>query len=131
MKLSEAIRLGSMATVQGFGGASILSNDAPCALGAARLAIGGRAWCQLEAYDIIYRSFPISEREMPMPSELQEKYGKVSRISRTIWLLNDICKWSREAIADWVETIEAEACAEELQAVPISAKPSMVEPCSK
>ena len=95
MRLSEAIRLGSMATMQGFGADSILSSSAPCALGSAALAGGllteaSRASITVITSDLV-ECWPILKKE---------------GVLNTIWILNDRARWSREQIADWVEKQE-------------------------
>lgn len=101
MKLSEAIRLGTMATTQGFGAESFYSDTAPCALGAARLAAGCYAY-----YDSLIERWPWLERYVETPPVLSLVKGKTCEALEAIYLLNDIGGWTREQIADWIEGIE-------------------------
>lgn len=112
MKLSEAIRLGSMMKPQGFGdfyitpiwksngplGLEIPLHEASCALGAA-----------LDATDTDDSDYPDAwnplvdfRRQCPQCSTYQEIVWDV------IVHLNDDHRWTRERIADWVEQIEIE-----------------------
>lgn len=102
MKLSEAIRLGAMATVQGFGADSIFSDDAPCALGAARLAAGIQQPSESIVFPELMRHWPVLAKRTSCPE--CRKHDEVA--IGTVWHLNDEHKWSRERIADWVESIE-------------------------
>ncbi len=113
MALNEAIRLGSMSTVQGRGSLSAFSDTAPCALGAARLA-AGTAGCGQEAYDNLRLRFPVLGMlvELPkgtMPDGMKYYEKDPIELMSAIWLLNDSARWTREQIADWVEGIEKSA----------------------
>ena len=103
LKLSEAIRLGSMLHPQGFG--KWWDGKGTCAIGAAARAIGIRVelgehfrtrrhidvwpW----AWDEIIKSCPVCSR------------GPV-HTAHIIVHLNDQHRWTRERIAEWVATIE-------------------------
>lgn len=115
MRFSDAIRLGSMAC----GPARYHTVDPHgnrCALGAALLAVG-RKGVYLEAFDVwpaitnYMVEHPVTGRRMAVLSAVRE--------------LNDFHKWSREAIADWVETIERRADADQ-QALSTDALPTAV-----
>lgn len=98
MKLSEAIRLGSLLKPQGFGVHSgFLYASATCAFGAAECALGRRV--------IAYKVWPWLLKERPCPECGEEMPETTFVISNH---LNDIHKWPRERIADWVATIEPE-----------------------
>src|SRR5262245_4531579 len=100
MRLSEAIRLGAMATRHGSGSRSIVSDDAPCALGAARLAAGIQ--CEVNgAFALLVDRWPVLWTKAKHP-----EWGHEIEVINVIWKLNDLCKWTREQIADWVEQIE-------------------------
>ncbi len=103
MKLSEAIRLGAMATEQGFGAPSIASNEAPCALGAARIAAGLGDHCAVDCYSVLAYRWPVLYRMVANPVA-----GRMEYVVDAIWSLNDVHRWTREQIADWIETIEAQ-----------------------
>lgn len=110
MRLSEAIRLGAMLHPQAFqalaerwpqpprctipwGGRTGIR--ATCALGAAGVAaLGEAAFCNIE------RAFPILRAEVTAPD------GLVEPLDLAITRLNDLHRWTREEIADWVEQVE-------------------------
>ncbi len=86
MKLSEAIRLGSMLRPQSFG--TFFSKDGgTCALAAAQEA-------GFDNIDVMTRVV-----ESPF-------YGHTSSLAACVVNLNDHHRWTREQIADWVETVE-------------------------
>lgn len=97
MKLSEAIRLGAMLKPQITNG-STRTTDGSCALGAALDAIGvvaghARAVCH----------FPITLSLAVHPVTSKPAMMVLSVVRE----LNDHHRWTRERIADWVETVEA------------------------
>lgn len=107
MKLSEAIRLGSMMHPQGR--IHLISADGlrTCALGAAGIAVGIEVNHYNMDYTNIKNTFPILRSITVHP--VNKLRGSVVD---TVWKLNDHYGWTREAIADWVETIENQAEAE-------------------
>ena len=103
MKLSEAIRLGAMLRPQAFG--DYTDGVGTCAIGAACEAYGVPLnadtellpWSELlEATDVA--TCPVCGVSGPFESD-EAFYGLIPH-------LNDDHRWAREAIADWVETIE-------------------------
>lgn len=100
MKLSEAIRLGAMLKPQGRRG--FFDGGNTCALGAAADAIG-------RLNDLLDGRF-LESKEWPLLSEMAAH--PVTLWTRSVWdvvtSMNDIFGWTREQIADWVETIERE-----------------------
>lgn len=108
MRLSEAIRLGAMLKPQAFG--DYTDGIGSCAWGAANEAMGrpvdheevDDAWLVMlhppvahcPACGIVALSTPIDDAE-----------GQ-GAIAFLVEHLNDDHRWTREAIADWVETIE-------------------------
>ena len=105
MKLSEAIRLGAMIRPQVIGG---YVEHGTCALGAAADASGIPA-----AFDTIQNRpcidytaladrFPVLHAMVDHPAATLV----TDCVESIIWELNDVCHWTREAIADWVATIE-------------------------
>lgn len=104
MKLSEAIRLGAMLRPQAF--YTAFDGHGTCAWGSAFEANGYRPicrtdkWCPLWCNNPWKKLFEIS-RQCPVCAD------RIS--SDAIAHLNDTHKWTRECIADWVETIEAQA----------------------
>lgn len=103
MKLSEAIRLGAMWTKQGVQTESMLSSIAPCALGAALLAIGKQKATpeSPHGYKTVTDTWPWLKTKMRDPVG-----GMEATAMEIIWLLNDGFHWTRERIADWVATVE-------------------------
>lgn len=104
MKLHEAIRLGAMLSEQGFDN-DREPNGPRCAIAAAADAIGG-----VEYLWEMSDRFPVLERFVePPPPLVGNFYDRGNRkwsMRHTIWALNDHLHWTREQIADWVQTIE-------------------------
>ena len=113
MKLSEAIRLGSMLDPQGFGTYSTVRNGrtATCALGAASKAMFG------DADTFALAHIPILDEYAQCPQCFT--IDRVFEISADH--LNDTHRWTRERIADWVETIEAKMEQPKEEAVEVEA----------
>lgn len=102
MKLSDAILLGAMSKPQGEGSRSSYSSArATCALGAAAFASG--IDCGM-SYEFRAR-FPILSKMVVNPST---EAGTAMRLYLVIMHLNDFAKWTRERIAAWVATLEAQ-----------------------
>jgi hypothetical protein len=97
MRLSEAIRLGALLKPQGFN--DYWDGDGnSCAIGAAADALGVPME-RLAALENQHKRV----LEQPCPAcDRQIQYGE-----STVTHLNDDHRWTRERIADWVETIEA------------------------
>lgn len=95
MQLSEAIFLGSKLSKQAFG--VLCDHDGgTCAYGAALKAIGGKG---------IAREWPwIADVTHTMPCPECGEVESVGAIPSTH--LNDMHRWTRERIADWVATVE-------------------------
>lgn len=87
MRLSEAIRLGSMMKPQAFGAYHVRHKS--CALGAARDAGFGKTQDDINAEALVCPVCDIQLQQMVM-----------------VVHLNDRHRWTRERIADWVDTIE-------------------------
>jgi len=97
VRLSEAIRMGAMLRPQMRG--KMLDEQGSCALGAAAEANGAKNFSDLRTlYPWI---FEISDYEIPGMGGF-----KATSVARVIMCLNDICHWTREQIADWVEKNE-------------------------
>lgn len=97
MRLSEAIRLGSMLRPQTRG--SYGADGGSCAIGAAAEAAGMNEYPlfhELEARWPVLTEFVAC----PVTADTSGDVGTV-----ILWL-NDSHGWTREAIADWVETLE-------------------------
>ena len=101
MKFSEAIRLGAVLKEQGFGSGHY-DEGKSCANNAAMDAIGERGCGKLSV------SFPVTEEPwVPCPACGGGPFaGFSSKIGGNVAHLNDVHRWSREQIADWVATIE-------------------------
>jgi hypothetical protein len=121
MKLSEAIRLGAMLKPQGFGELCVELPDgrlATCAMGAAQEA----AVCAftgtsdpLESVAVIYARYEAlldTGVGCPACEDIDDEF-----LDQVIHHLNDEHCWTREQIADWVETIER---AHPVEDVPVS-----------
>jgi hypothetical protein len=105
MKLSEAIRLGAMMHPQGR--MVLFDGVRTCALGAALAAVGK-----------LDRDAVIADIFLSWPwlhgmtfGELLVKpqclcFGDWATVGDMIMMLNDAVGWTRERIADWVETVE-------------------------
>jgi hypothetical protein len=113
MKLSEAIRLGAMEGPQGFWSGSVTSDEKRCAVGAAAWAVGAIKANSRATYEALNHECPllcteIAQSDVPavVSRELPERICGWDVLG-VMWRLNDCAKWTREQIADWVETIEA------------------------
>ena len=128
MQLSTAIRLGALLKPQAFHGPSGSLNlkDQPttCALAAAAEAIGE---------DVLYAGlewharWPVSERFVVCPSHACP-FAK--SLITVIAHLNDGHQWTRDRIADWVESIERRATAEADAAVDPASADLEGTPCN-
>jgi len=122
MKLSEAIRLGSMLRPQAKGG--YFMNDGSCAIGAAADAIGcqeidrrGSAW---RLIGLLGRHWPWLLR-IDLRSCVACTASQLSRHDQ-IAHLNDAHGWTRERIADWVATIEPQEASEPVKAEDVAVR---------
>ena len=103
MKLSEAIRLGSMMKPQCFG---LMHDDgATCAFGAALDAIGKLHECYSEEPQEWHDTGAFIA-ECPQCHDTMRYVDQYK--ANTLAHLNDTHRWTREQIADWVSTIEAQ-----------------------
>jgi hypothetical protein len=104
MKLSDAIRLGAMLKPQGFGCWTAAANaPASCALGAAYDALGmfGEG---VRLWEVLAKRYPVlrAMNLMACPA------CGATEIGSMVPHVNDSHGWTREQIADWVATIEAQ-----------------------
>lgn len=133
LRLSEAIRLGAMLDPQGFGLVSRMELDTTCAWEAALKALG-----------VINLPHPVCCTDLEFSSYIKEHFNWVvtnqslcpagckkvgpfrpmSLIASVIIHLNDVHHWTREQIADWVETVEP---ADDPTPVPQPAEPALCE----
>lgn len=88
LKLSEAIRIGAKRGAQCKGALHI--DGMSCALGAADLVVG----------DVFGEFSHLYDKETCHPV-----WGIHTTIFGTVTTLNDDCGWTREQIADWLESI--------------------------
>jgi hypothetical protein len=107
VNLSEAIRLGAMLKPQA---RSMHSQWGTCALGAAADAIGVLPELKPEnsgaygrAHLALIRRWPLLGTPIENPIS-----GTSESVRDAVMWLNDHGKWTREQIADWVATIEAQ-----------------------
>ena len=128
MKLSEAIKLGSMLRPQGFGKG--FDGTGTCAMGAADEAMGATIDAKLGTMHSHGTNRPewswakkgSSFGDVPCP--VCRSIG--SPASRISVHLNDEHRWTRERIADWVATIEPQEVLL-LTHQPIVEEPQLVE----
>jgi hypothetical protein len=106
MRLSEAIRMNGMMKPQGFGGDSIASLDAPCALGGALQSIGKQPELREFGFSRVTEAWPWSERQRAYCPACQDAAAQATLVRNVIWQLNDRHHWTRSQIADYVELIE-------------------------
>jgi hypothetical protein len=97
MKLSEAIRLGSLLKPQAFGNMWVGSGS--CAFGAALDALG----ITKSTFTTVADTWPWLKAPMNCPA-CGEPTERIARIISTH--LNDAHRWTREKIAAWVATVE-------------------------
>jgi hypothetical protein len=117
VKLSEAIRLGAMMRPQAFG--TVFDGIGTCAMGAACDAVGANYYNMRDSDELGMNH----DDCVPCPAcgKRPQEFVYASTIAGNIAHLNDHHFWTREAIADWVETIEAQ------QDQPAIEQPALVE----
>lgn len=103
LRLSEAIRLGSLLSLQCKGRLfdSFEGQRYTCAIGSALDAAG--LWPNVKN-DVVFAAFPLLGEDARHPV-----YGHTSVLQNIIVDLNDQQGWKREAIADYVESVEKAA----------------------
>ena len=110
MTLADAIRKGAMQREQGVGKLYDADRNLSCALGAAAEGMFGPLEQQVDVYiaDALRREFPALHCYLPSGRCVQCPDCK-----ETSWLwdvvgrhLNDAHAWTRERIADWLDTLE-------------------------
>ena len=103
MKLSEAIRVGSKMRPQAFGSFYVKMPGEPksgCVLGA---AADGSGNSNLDI--LLHELWPVIKHKVSCPACEQP----ISIIHKVMIHLNDGHRWTREAIADWIEPFEENA----------------------
>lgn len=104
MRLSEAIRAGALLRPQSFAG--YFSKTGSCAIGAAFEAIG-EVLRDGDGNPVTWRGCLLCELWPILAMQAQcPVAGTTHVMSAIIFCLNDDSRWSREAIAEWVETVE-------------------------
>lgn len=104
MRLSEAIRLGAMNKPQVFG--ALIRDGGTCALGAAYDAVGLLIGENADVPCLGAEMFPL----LNTASDCPDCYFVRNEFTGfVITHLNDLHQWTRERIADWVETLEPKA----------------------
>ncbi|HXJ11752.1 MAG TPA: hypothetical protein VNH19_05710 [Candidatus Limnocylindrales bacterium] len=107
MKLSEAIRLGAMLRPQGFHNYFYHDGSGSCALGSAAEAAGLFNADNFEEHvnksQTLTSAFPLLPQFVPHPHSAFR--GRRMSLDTIVPCLNDN-GWTRERIADWVQTIE-------------------------
>lgn len=107
MRLSDAIRLGGMASKQAFG-KLMAADGATCAIGSACLAVGIETRYLMEELippDELNARLPLMSDPCAVPCPVGD-CGGYSSVGDLIVHLNDHHRWTREEIADWVEAYE-------------------------
>lgn len=101
MKLSEGMRLGSMLKPQAVN--DFVTEVGTCAISSAMDACGRLDVMRncLRVPAECYKRFPILGTNATCPVS-----GRLMAVATLILCLNDVHLWTREQIADWVETIE-------------------------
>lgn len=127
MKLSEAIRIGAAMAPQHFGN-FINKDGATCALGAALQAIGrsGHVYSELWHPNGSFTK-TLNETDKALCPVCHKKRLEDNNWHSVISHLNDTHRWSREAIADWVESIENKMDAVQPVACGAPSEPIMTE----
>lgn len=112
MKLSEAIRVGSALSRPGtrrYFDTDLNGNVIACALGAAAIGVAG-VEASRGKVNLILRGFLgvsiLQPGRLCLPTEVLESRfaSEYTSINDVVVYLNDTAYWSREAIADWLET---------------------------
>jgi hypothetical protein len=110
MKLSDAIRKGSKLNPQGFGTLKFSMDGRTCALGAALDGIEYAFDPSALHMKAIRKSWPevMNKAVCPCHKEKPKKFpdcGVPDSLSHIIVHLNDDHKWTREAIAEWIDSL--------------------------
>jgi hypothetical protein len=110
MKLSEDIRLGAMTGPQVFG--TVSAGSGTCAIGAALVSVG-RMDLVVCGWEPLYALWPVLKTlDVTACPQCGNKHS-----GSMILHLNDGHKWTRERIADFVETVELAQVAKDGEAL--------------
>lgn len=111
MTLADAMRKGSEQVPQAF--RTLFDGDehvitGACALGAALLGVYGPAvyYKSSEVAALADAFGSVLRRNVSFPCSCGE--GKVAALEEVVFHLNDHARWSRERIADWLDTLPEE-----------------------
>ena len=107
MRLSDAIRLGSMLRPQAFG--EFFNGGGSCALGAASEAAGLRLTTS-GPYADLADVFPILNSQSDCVCHVCQSH--CIELGFVVTHLNDDHRWTRQQIADWVATVEPQPVAQ-------------------
>jgi hypothetical protein len=108
MRFSDAIRLGAMLRKQAYRSFLNEHGDGTCAIGAALEAVKGKRWLRSviksdkSSREIVAETFP---EALPIVANPVNPSGAPSQLYVIVAYLNDTEKWTREQIADWVDTV--------------------------
>jgi len=113
MRFSEAIRAGAKAFGNSFMYAT-QDGSCGCAVGSALLLVRGKDWVQQYwttpggwNWDWLYEEFPFAKISVDHPDPEGSYHSQSYKtLGAVVSNLHNICGWSREAIAEWVETVE-------------------------
>lgn len=110
LRFSEAIRLGAMLRPQCFN--AMYKNNGSCALGAAREAVGASNAASFVT--CIVWPWTGTLHNCPVGCDANQIYPGANKscVTTIVVHLNDVHHWTRERIADWVESIEPDAAAD-------------------
>lgn len=107
MTLSDAMRLGAAMVPQAFGDSIVRNGEtisAACAWAAISIGIGSPPHVLA-----MYRRFPELHNTLPCPEcDKSGYFGGLLTLEELITHLNDDHRWTREAIADWIDTLKPE-----------------------
>lgn len=103
MTLSEAIRLGAMMKPQAFNSGS---DGGSCALRAAHDALGLSSVMTVSGYAVINYSELAHRYPMLHTVSVCPHCGFDDTTVSLVWHLNDQHHWTRERIADWIDSLE-------------------------
>src|SRR5687767_14918938 len=105
---SDAIRYGATLRPQGEGGTSAQAAvGRSCAILAGAEAMTGTLWIDGD-YQLVKRAFPYLLNPAECPQHCQDGISYKPKLLDVLYHLNDEHKWTREAIADWLQEREDE-----------------------
>ena len=107
MRLSDAMRIGAAIRPQCQGGMFRTSSKGikySCAVGAIMEGLTGRS--DITVDDFLYATFPIFSKKVSCPVNHQTMMVPTASLGAIIIHLNDNHGWTRERIADWIDTID-------------------------